>query len=379
MTLMIDEILAGRFKLPPTLAQLPAKDRDTMRESRRKQLAKAVPIVADNVAEYLYAVNDQEDWDMKHDFPNIAPPFPSFWIEHGRPSKLVSREYGTKSSATLPYRVGVWFAAVGRDELERRVKCNENRYEIFTQAQQAIQEFGRDLEKKLAPMAGKVSFDEMMKTLSPSEMGAATKIIPWLMLSKGVQPEIPDSVGWAMHAEAFIEGERGQIQGPFYSWDFLVGGQGQVVTHRGPALMMSSAEMARRFDGLPVGDANGIAFAPLLAISFLHCKNVRVTDQQPDRAASRDYQWRNRRPLVTYKTLEIDPMREVLRREGGSEHHGLQKALHICRGHFATYSPDRPLFGRVSGTFWKPMHVRGSEKAGVVVKDYDVKAPAVSQ
>lgn len=56
---------------------------------------------------------------------------------------------------------------------------------------------------------------------------------------------------------------------------------------------------------------------------------------------------------------------------------GLRKALHLVRGHFATYTPDKPLFGRITGTVWKPSHVRGDAAEGIVAKDYRVKAPAV--
>jgi len=72
--------------------------------------------------------------------------------------------------------------------------------------------------------------------------------------------------------------------------------------------------------------------------------------------------------------LEIDPMKEVLRTEGQVATVGLQKALHICRGHFKTYD-EKPLFGRLKGTFWWPQTLRGSANQGVVLKDYAVKAP----
>lgn len=109
-----------------------------------------------------------------------------------------------------------------------------------------------------------------------------------------------------------------------------------------------------------------------MAISFAHCKNVRVSNHAtaPKVAAKRQ---KAGKPVgVTYKTLVIDPMKEVLRTEGGIEKNGAKKALHICRGHFATYTADKPLFGRVTGTFWKPMHVRGNKARGEVKKDYRV-------
>lgn len=65
-------------------------------------------------------------------------------------------------------------------------------------------------------------------------------------------------------------------------------------------------------------------------------------------------------------------MKKVLRTEGQSETTGLKRALHICRGHFAHYGDDKPLFGKYTGTFWRPMHARGKVEQGVVVKDYKI-------
>ena len=49
------------------------------------------------------------------------------------------------------------------------------------------------------------------------------------------------------------------------------------------------------------------------------------------------------------------------------------KALHICRGHFKDFS-NHGLFGKYRGTYWWPMHTRGSSDNGLVVKDYRVLA-----
>jgi hypothetical protein len=65
-----------------------------------------------------------------------------------------------------------------------------------------------------------------------------------------------------------------------------------------------------------------------------------------------------------------------MRTEGRVETEGLKRALHICRGHFSHYSEEKPLFGRIAGTFWVPAHVRGSAKEGVIVSDYNVKPVA---
>jgi hypothetical protein len=68
-------------------------------------------------------------------------------------------------------------------------------------------------------------------------------------------------------------------------------------------------------------------------------------------------------------------MRKILRSEGRANETGIKHALHICRGHFRTYTPDKPLFGKVTGTIFVPMHARGSAQEGIVVQNYKVNAP----
>jgi hypothetical protein len=111
-------------------------------------------------------------------------------------------------------------------------------------------------------------------------------------------------------------------------------------------------------------------------LSMVHCKNVVLQANEPDRRLNRERRDAGLKPFVRYHTINIEPMKKVLRTEGNSETEGLKRAMHICRGHFARYSEERPLFGRIAGTFWVPAHVRGSLKEGVVVSDYRVNAPA---
>lgn len=115
-------------------------------------------------------------------------------------------------------------------------------------------------------------------------------------------------------------------------------------------------------------------YPTLLADSFMHCKNVESRDVSPPKPLSKKWEKKHGRPQVTYKVLDIDPMKKTLESEGGASESGLKKALHICRGHFAHYPEG--LFNRGEPeTVWKPQHVRGSTEAGAVVKDYNVKSP----
>jgi hypothetical protein len=112
-----------------------------------------------------------------------------------------------------------------------------------------------------------------------------------------------------------------------------------------------------------------------IASAFMSCKNVTLIENQPPRHERRQRERERKPPLTKYYTLNIEPMKKILRTEGKSEEVGLKKALHICRGHFAHYMPDKPLFGKVSGRFWIPAHVRGSAEAGEIKKDYRVLSP----
>ena len=114
----------------------------------------------------------------------------------------------------------------------------------------------------------------------------------------------------------------------------------------------------------------------LLAISLMHCKNVVRIDATETEGPPKKWLRRMKQPEIRYHVLNIDPMKEVLRCEGGIETNGLKKALHICRGHFRTYSEEsKGMFGRLHGTFWVPQHARGDKALGEVKKDYNVKAP----
>jgi len=55
----------------------------------KSDVAKAQLISAENVAEYMYAVSDKEQWKAA-DFSCLAPPFPLMFFELRRPSGVLS-------------------------------------------------------------------------------------------------------------------------------------------------------------------------------------------------------------------------------------------------------------------------------------------------
>lgn len=117
-----------------------------------------------------------------------------------------------------------------------------------------------------------------------------------------------------------------------------------------------------------------VYYPTLLALSFLHCKNVTVETEEPQAKLSKVFQRKHGRPLIKYHVLNIEPMKTVLKTEGRAETVGLKRALHIVRGHFADYT-EKGLFGRHRGIYWFDQHARGSAEEGVVLKDYRVDQP----
>jgi hypothetical protein len=113
----------------------------------------------------------------------------------------------------------------------------------------------------------------------------------------------------------------------------------------------------------------------LFSISLMHTRNVTVEPTEPNPTVSGRFERRHGRPLVRYHTLIIDPMREVLEREGKASSEGLAHAVHTCRGHFKRYGEDSPLFGRYTGTWWWTEHRRGRPELGEIKHDYRVQLP----
>lgn len=124
------------------------------------------------------------------------------------------------------------------------------------------------------------------------------------------------------------------------------------------------------------GYANGLISYSLMCISLMNCRNVELVDRSQVKSSHiKNIKWSL--PPYTYKVLKVHTTRKVYQNSKTESNNADidPKRLHIVRGNFATYTEDAPLFGKYTGTFWRPAHVRGDEEQGIVIKDYDVQAP----
>jgi hypothetical protein len=133
------------------------------------------------------------------------------------------------------------------------------------------------------------------------------------------------------------------------------------------------------FDAMSAPLINTVATVGLAYMNIKNVENVDVTaatnaEMLADMPPRKKWQPKRELPPVRYRTINILPMGGARKADGASsdETQGV-RARHICRGHMATYTEERPLFGKYVGTYWIPAHVRGDKKHGEVIKNYSVQ------
>jgi hypothetical protein len=264
-------------------------------------------IVADNVAEYYFTGTGQEQWNIQNDFPNVAPPYPLYWLEHHLP-KHIHSEQG-------------------------------------------------DTDLGYLPLAG-------------ARVG-------WLLITVPVEDavgtNIPANTKWICMADHFYQWGRakdGMIEGPHGAMVFPIDERGQVIE---PPMMHTYTRGTPEDRHLAVCMMGGLN-PVLLTISFLHCKNVKTEDHVvPAKLAKRRAERHGGPRPMRYKTLVIEPLKQTLRRVGGSDKHGIAKAMHICRGQFWDYREGPGLFGKLNILCWHEAHVRGTKGKRPAPRELKVK------
>ena len=297
-----------------------------------KTMSMANKILADNVVKYYYEVSRKEFWHLQDDFPNLAPPFQNVWIETHRPDRIVSDAMGVSSNEPLP----VAWGALG------------------------------------------VSFENELLDKSLETLGLAGKRMD------GLAPRIIETwknsdIRWITLWSLYGRGKNMVVVGPLGYCCMAIQRDGSVPMIQGtdqPAVLVMPT--VQKDD--PVEKAEALAnecvqlLKPLLlTLCFMHCRNVEMVEHQRPEKLQRKFEKRgDARATVKYKTLVIEPMRRVLDQEGGAEANGLSHAMAICRGHFKDYRASG-LFGRHKGIYWWDQQVRGTQEAGEIVKQYDVR------
>lgn len=126
-----------------------------------------------------------------------------------------------------------------------------------------------------------------------------------------------------------------------------------------------------------IDHAQGYVDMVLSVLLLMGCKNVEIEKRDPDRKQTRLAEKRFG-PVSHGYRYHVLVCRPSFNSSGSSSSIELGTTpLHLCRGHFAEYGPEfnkGMLFGKYSGRFYIPPHMKGDKKNGIVEKDYSIPA-----
>lgn len=163
---------------------------------------------------------------------------------------------------------------------------------------------------------------------------------------------------------------------------FCVAADGKPIEYRGCALQFLGGEKWVNIEPPSVTMTSTNILAILLCLSLMNSQNVIMAETKAD---IRDGEARVRAragkpPLRNYYTLKIVPGKRkqlVYNLSDRQPKHAREMSReHWRRGHFRTYAPDAPLFGRegLHGTFWfSPSLVSERKKGERIEKQYKVE------
>ena len=111
-------------------------------------------------------------------------------------------------------------------------------------------------------------------------------------------------------------------------------------------------------------------------VNILNCQNVVTKDVIPPEKLNKKRLKHKQTPLYSYKILEVVKGKPKSKNAGAVPWDYKSPAttrFHLCRGHFKTFTEDKPLFGKYAGTFWWNPQSRGNKDVGAVEKEYSIK------
>jgi hypothetical protein len=112
---------------------------------------------------------------------------------------------------------------------------------------------------------------------------------------------------------------------------------------------------------------------------ILNCKNITYINHTADYKLQKKRTDKGKLPMFDYRTLVVNvPNNNTVNLYGKSTETKTESMrLHLCRGHFKTYTSEHPLLGKFTGTYWWQSQIRGNKKNGVIEKEYDVRQQSV--
>ena len=118
-------------------------------------------------------------------------------------------------------------------------------------------------------------------------------------------------------------------------------------------------------------DVHNVPAVALYALSLMNCRNVSVVQDAPTEKRRRAFRKRHGVPMTTFSRIVLPNQSNA--GSGGAGGGGEETRHHMVRGHFKTYTAEKPLMGQHVGTYWWSWQVRGDKSKGNVEQTYEVK------
>lgn len=329
----------------------------------KSMLSGATVISIDNVARYCFE-NKIEAFEIGHEIPTIAPPFDHFFMDVSESPKYLTVADDTRE---LPQRrFGVLFIPFDIEGLG--VSFISSVLEKMFSAQT---EFNMP-ENKLVNEPNK---DLLIRTVK--ENLARWYVQHYLVTEESVSIDNKMTRCYSITMQHVLLKEDGTLADKYMRPLFYF----TPTMHTG--VKHIDAQLTDRFVNSlmltgQIGNYVAMYTQPAyMAISMMHCKNTKIKEVDSKKVYGRQqcraFERQMDRPPVIYKTIEIEPMGKKSNSSNSGTCEVSTMPLHICRGHFRTYTDENKLFGKLTGTFWIPQHAKGSLNNGQHVSDYKIK------
>ena len=184
---------------------------------------------------------------------------------------------------------------------------------------------------------------------------AETHVIDW------------DRVKWVTHIALYAGGRSGDgtpvpTFGPLHCWRIAIYPDGEIAD-------INWIQVNR---DLPLQLWDNALMVWLDTMNMCNCVNVQIAEPERPRAERK----RVTRTGFRVNEIHIRPISKSYRGKGRPLSAVPSGPLSSVRGHMVHYGPQYGrglLFGKYSGRFWIPQHIRGSEAHGVSEQEYSVE------
>lgn len=292
-------------------------------------------------AKWFLQESEQEYWEYTRDFPCIVPPSPLTWIEFEAPDRIESSERVVINSQLK--RAGIL-------AMTFEIKPEARRYALEADMLLPHMQMLYSKARRGVDWEG----DRAYRQKHMQEALDAQVLPRWITIWNEIIEPIST---------------RGII--PFGLFGMYLDETGRVIQGLNSCISAISEESLAQLQA-DDGDLFSDMLPFMFSLSLSHCKNVTARDNVLPAAVLKKRQ-KNGQQAIVFRTLDIKPMRQQIKRttEGGKS--DSKRAMHFIRGHMKTFSADKPLFGKHTGTYWWSLNVRGDEAEGTVQKDYRVQ------